>query len=204
MFSDDPARHGPGFFVMAPLFAGPSTTIVVSASCGTFARRPGGGAASKAPVDECMTMVRDVGEEYARLAVDDLSCAARILRRSSPPGLALLEDASFVDNQHRFLISETSDRVRSRESRSASAFHRSRPSSACCRYGSGLAAASARIPPVLRGSLPSNATRNNPAFDSLRSCANSGRIRLLRPVALMPTISAPPRPTQALPEIRES
>ena len=70
----------------------------------------------------------------------------------------------------------TSSRCPTR-SRSASASHRSRPKTACCRQGPGSPAASARIHPVLRRSSPSSPSTNRPAFNAVRSCSNNGRIR---------------------------
>jgi hypothetical protein len=62
-------------------------------------------------------------------------------------------------------------------SRKASASHRPPPNRACCRQGPGSPAASARIHPVLRGSLPSSTSKKSPADAATRSCVNKGRRR---------------------------
>src|SRR6201997_3976069 len=64
-------------------------------------------------------------------------------------------------------------------SRSASASHYPRPRIACWRQGPGSPAASARIQPVLRGSLPNSPSRNCPTEAATRSCVNSRRMRCL-------------------------
>src|SRR5271169_4601276 len=60
-------------------------------------------------------------------------------------------------------------------SRNASASHRPRPRIACWRHGPGSPAASARIQPVLRGSFPSNPSKNFHADAATRSWRNKGR-----------------------------
>src|SRR5271169_2190597 len=60
-------------------------------------------------------------------------------------------------------------------SRNASASHRPRPRIACWRHGPGSPAASARIQPVLRGSFPSNPSKNFHADAATRSWPNKGR-----------------------------
>src|ERR1035437_6118613 len=62
-------------------------------------------------------------------------------------------------------------------SRNASASHRPRPWIACSRHGPRSPAASARIQPVLRGSLPSNPSKKFHADAATRSWRNNGRIR---------------------------
>src|SRR6476659_2535928 len=62
-------------------------------------------------------------------------------------------------------------------SRNASASHRPRPRIACWRHGPESPAASARIQPVFRGSLPRSPSRNFPADSATRSWLNKGRIR---------------------------
>src|SRR5215831_8646257 len=62
-------------------------------------------------------------------------------------------------------------------SRNPSASHRPRPRIACCRHGPGSPAASARIQPVLRGSLPKSPSTNCPADSATRCWLNSGPIR---------------------------
>src|SRR6476646_8279265 len=62
-------------------------------------------------------------------------------------------------------------------SRSASAAHRPRPRIACWRHGPESPAASARIQPVFRGSLPRSPSRNFSADAATRSWLNNGRIR---------------------------
>src|SRR5208283_4526159 len=62
-------------------------------------------------------------------------------------------------------------------SRNASASQRPRPRIACWRHGPGSPAASARIHPVLRGSFPSNPSRNFHADAVTRSWRNKERSR---------------------------
>src|SRR5208283_70689 len=62
-------------------------------------------------------------------------------------------------------------------SRNASASQRPRPRIACWRHGPGSPAASARIHPVLRGSFPSNPSRNFHADAVTRSWRNKEQSR---------------------------
>src|SRR6476659_5690953 len=62
-------------------------------------------------------------------------------------------------------------------SRNASASHRPRPRIACWPHGPESPAASARIQPVFRGSLPRSPSRNFSADAATRSWLNNGRIR---------------------------
>ena len=56
------------------------------------------------PVDEGMTVAGHVGGEDPDLAVGDLAGRARVLARDAAGGLALLEKAGLVENQHRIPI----------------------------------------------------------------------------------------------------
>jgi hypothetical protein len=56
------------------------------------------------PVDEGMTVPGHVGGEDPDLAVGDLAGRARVLARDTAGGLALLEKAGLIENQHRLPI----------------------------------------------------------------------------------------------------
>ena len=60
-------------------------------------------------VDEGVTMPRHIGREHADLAVGDLARRAGVLLPNIAGRLALLEEAGFVDHQHRILGDEMCD-----------------------------------------------------------------------------------------------
>jgi hypothetical protein len=122
-------------------------------------------------VDEGVTVPRHIGPEHPDLAVGDLARRAGVLPPNAAGGLALLEEAGLINDQHRILGREMLDHVV--------------PHDVAQRIGLPAAAdqtaASARIQPVLWRSAPSRPSKNNPAGAATLSCVNSGRMRALTP-----------------------
>ena len=65
----------------------------------------------KRPVDEGMAVARHIGGEHADLAVGDLARRTRVLARDPARRLALLQKASFIDDQNRVLVGQSFQRV---------------------------------------------------------------------------------------------
>ncbi len=145
------------------------------------------------PIDEGVAVPGHVGGKDPDLAVGDLAGRARVLARHAAGGLALLEKAGLVQNQHGILVGQALDHVVAHHiaervglPATAAEDRLLPPFSPLCGLslrgiafgdGPGSPAASARIQPVLRRSGPSRPSRNRPAETATRSCVNSGRIR---------------------------
>src|SRR6185503_11185046 len=62
-------------------------------------------------VDEGVPLVGHVGGEYPDLTIGDLAGRARVLAANPARGLALLEKARLVDDQHGILLSQGLERI---------------------------------------------------------------------------------------------
>src|SRR5262249_45425456 len=91
--------------------------------------------------------------------------------------LALLQEAGLVDDQHRVLGGQRFQRVLAHDV--AQPIRLPPPAAQDCLLPpwTGIAPASARIQPVLRGSLPKSPSTNCPADSPTRCWLNSGPIR---------------------------
>src|SRR3954470_10802335 len=58
-----------------------------------------------------MTMPRDIGCEYADLAVGDLARGAGVLPPDTAGSLALLQKTGLVNHQHRVLVRQVLDHI---------------------------------------------------------------------------------------------
>src|ERR1700738_628253 len=72
--------------------------------------RPGFGKI-QSPIDEGMAMARNVSCKHTDLAVGDLACRSRILACHTAGRLALLQEASLINNQHRIVVGEMLDNI---------------------------------------------------------------------------------------------
>lgn len=123
-------------------------------------------------------MPRDISREHANLAVRDLACRASVLPRNAARGLPCFKKPVSSMTRTPSLSESVSSAYSRTVSRKAFASQRPQPRMACCRQGPGSPAASARIQPVLRRSLPRRPSRKNPAEAATRSWVNSALIRL--------------------------
>ena len=95
---------------------------------------------------------------------------------NSAGGLALLEKAGFIDDQNRILVCEMLDHIIADNVTQLIGIPAAAAENSLLAPRAGIARASARIQPVLRRSLPSKPSRNNPAETATRSCVNNGLI----------------------------
>jgi hypothetical protein len=63
------------------------------------------------PVDKGVPLARDIGREYADLAVGDLARRTRVLPRHAAGGLALLQKAGLVNDQNGVIRRQVFERI---------------------------------------------------------------------------------------------
>ena len=123
------------------------------------------------PVNKSVPLARDIGCEYADLAVGDLAPTgsspvakgprAGVLPRYAAGGLALLQKTGLVNHQNGVIRRQVLERIIAHDVAQRIGIPAATPPNcpmgiAYCRQGPGSPAASARIQPVLRRSSPSS------------------------------------------------
>ena len=141
----------------------------------------------ESPINKGASPLRDIGREYADLAVGDLPPTgsspgaegprAGVLPRHTAGGLALLQEPCRVHNQDGIWFGKPLDHVRAYHIAQRLGIPAATPQDRLLPQGPGSPAASARVHPVLRRSSPNSPLTNRPAEAATRSGVNSRRIR---------------------------
>src|SRR3954471_20570844 len=101
-----------------------------------------------------MTMPRDIGCEYADLAVGDLARGAGVLPPDTAGCLALLQEPGLVNDQHRVLVRQVLDSIVAHNVAQRIGIPAAAPQDRLLPPGAGIASRLGPHPPRLASLLP--------------------------------------------------